>query len=90
MSFDNPDVPRALIIYIPLTRQNRGSPYEIPVGHLPRLANESVANVQGIGSLSSPRFEKELGVLPEADFLRIQRALIYACKLPCEGVIQDR
>jgi hypothetical protein len=27
------------------------------------------------------RFEKKLGVLPEADLLKIKRALIHACKL---------
>jgi mRNA interferase MazF len=84
MSYDDPDAPRALTIYIPLTRQNRGSAYEITLGHIAWLANESVANVQGIGSLPRSRFEKRLGVLPKADFLKIQHALIYACKLPCE------
>jgi mRNA interferase MazF len=32
---DNLDVPRSLIIYIPITRQNRGSELEVPLGHLP-------------------------------------------------------
>ncbi len=31
LSFDDPDAPRALCIYIPLTSQNRGSRYEIPL-----------------------------------------------------------
>ena len=48
------NAPRALIIYIPLTHQNRGSQYEVSLGHLSWLANESVANVQGIGSLPPP------------------------------------
>lgn len=81
LSFDDPDAPRALCIYIPLTSQNRGSRYEIPLGHLPWLAKESVANVQGIGSLPLSRFEKKIGVLSETDFLKIKRALIYACDL---------
>jgi len=81
LSFDDPDAPRALCIYIPLTSQNRGSRYEIPLGHLPWLAKESVANVQGIGSLPLSSFEKKIGVLSETDFLKIKRALIYACDL---------
>jgi mRNA interferase MazF len=81
LSFDDPEAPRALTIYIPLTRQNRGSRYEIPLGHLPWLANETVANVQGIGSMPPIRFEKKLGALSEADLLKIKRALIHACKL---------
>ena len=41
---DQLDAPRSLI-----TRQNRGSELEVPLGHLPFLEPESVANVQGIG-----------------------------------------
>ncbi len=31
----DPDPPRALVLYVPLTTQNRGSSYEVP---LPRLS----------------------------------------------------
>jgi mRNA interferase MazF len=34
---DNLDAPRSLIIHIPITRQNRGSELEVPLGHLPFL-----------------------------------------------------
>jgi mRNA interferase MazF len=33
LSRDNPNAPRALVTYIPLTTQNRGSPYEIDLGN---------------------------------------------------------
>lgn len=62
---DNLNAPRSLIIHIPITKQNRGSELEVPLGHLSFLDAESVANVQGIGSLPSVRFEKRIGVLPE-------------------------
>jgi hypothetical protein len=39
----------------------------VPLGHLPFLDPESVANVQAIGSLPSVRFEKRLGAVPKAD-----------------------
>ena len=42
---DNLNAPRSLIIHIPITRQNRGSELEVPLGHLPFLDKESVANV---------------------------------------------
>jgi mRNA-degrading endonuclease toxin of MazEF toxin-antitoxin module len=42
---DQLDAPRSLIIHIPITRQNRGSELEVPLGHLPFLDPESVANV---------------------------------------------
>jgi len=81
VSFDDPTAPRALVIYIPITSQHRGSPYEIHLGHLPWLSKTSVANVQGIGSLPPFRLEKRLGLLPAEDLLKIKQALIYACKL---------
>jgi mRNA interferase MazF len=73
--------PRTLIIHIPITRQNRGSELEVPLGHLPFLDPESVANVQGIGSLPSVRFEKRLGLVPEADLKKVKAALPKACAL---------
>ena|SRR5690349_7538993 len=78
---DNLDAPRSLIIHIPITKQNRGSELEVPLGHLNFLDKESVANVQGIGSLPSVRFEKRLGVLPPADLQLVKRALAKACAL---------
>lgn len=78
---DNLDVPRTLIIHIPITRQNRGSELEIPLGHLPFLDPGSVANVQAIGSLPSVRFEKRLGVVPETDLKKVKAALLKACAL---------
>ena len=55
---DNLNAPRSLIIHIPITKQNRGSELEVPLGHLRFLDPASVANVQGIGSLPSVRFER--------------------------------
>ncbi len=78
---DHLDAPRSLIIHIPITRQNRGSELEVPLGHLPFLDKESVANVQAIGSLPSVRFEKRLGVLPMADLEAVKKALVKACAL---------
>lgn len=78
---DNLNAPRTLIIHIPITKQNRGSELEVPLGHLPFLDADSVANVQGIGSLPSVRFEKRLGVLPEADLKSVKAALLKACAL---------
>ncbi len=78
---NNLDVPRSLIICIPITRQNRGSELEVPLGHLPFLDHESVANVQAIGSLPSVRFEKWLGLVPEADLKKVKTALLKACAL---------
>jgi mRNA interferase MazF len=78
---DNLNAPRSLIIHIPITKQNRGSELEVPLGHLRFLDPDSVANVQGIGSLPSVRFEKKLGVVTEADLKAVKAALVKACAL---------
>jgi mRNA interferase MazF len=78
---DTLNAPRSLIIHIPITRQNRGSELEVPLGHLPFLDPDSVANVQGIGALPTVRFEKRLGSLPAADLKAIKDALVKACAL---------
>jgi len=78
---DNLDVPRSLIIYIPITRQNRGTALEVSLGHLSFLDHESVANVQAIGSLPAIRFEKRLGIVPEIDLKKVKAALLKACSL---------
>jgi mRNA interferase MazF len=53
----------------------------VPLGHLPFLDPESVANVQAIGSLPSVRFEKRLGMVPETDLKQVKDALLKACAL---------
>lgn len=68
-------VERAIIVHVPITSQNRGTELEVSLGHLRFLTPESVANVQGIGSLPKTRFERKLGVLPAADLERIRQAM---------------
>lgn len=78
LSRDDPNAPRALITYVPLTTQNRGSLYEVDLGKLRFLRESSVANVQGIGSIPSVRLQRKIGVVP-ADILdRIKEALRFA------------
>jgi len=77
----DPDAPRALIVYVPLTTQHRGSRYEVPVGHLPFLDAASVANVQGIGALIEPRLERKLGHLPPELMAKIKEAVRFALDL---------
>jgi mRNA interferase MazF len=63
ISRHDPEAPRALLIYVPLTTQHRSSRYEVSVGPLPFLHQLSVVNVQGIGALVEPRLERRLGKL---------------------------
>jgi mRNA interferase MazF len=73
--------PRALAIYVPLTTQNRGSLYEVVLPRLRFLNQDSVANVQGIGSIPTVRLERKLGKLPDEVMLKIKQAMLFALDL---------
>ena len=78
--FDS-DAPRALVIYVPLTTQNRLSRYEVALPKLPFLDRDSVANVQGIGSIPSVHLERRLGRLSEVVMTELKRCLTFALDL---------
>ena len=81
VSRQDPDPPRSLVLYVPLTTQRRDSPYEVPLPRLPFLDRESVANVQGLGSLPTVRLERKIGKLPSNVMERLKDALIFALDL---------
>ena len=85
VSRDDPDPPRALILYVPLTTQHRQSPYEVVLPRQPFLEQNSVANVQGLGSLPTVRLERRLGTLPNDVMVKIKRALAFALDLRTEA-----
>ena len=64
VSRHDPEAPRALALYVPLTTQARGSSYEVALPKLGFLRETSVANVQGLASLAVTRLERRLGTLP--------------------------
>ncbi len=61
-----------------MTTQNRHSQYEVVLPKLPFLSRDSVANVQGLGSIPSVRLERKLGRLPDAVMGELKRALRFA------------
>ena len=75
------DPPRVLVLYVPLTSEDRGSEYEVEMPRLPFLRMEGVANVQGIGSMPVKRLERRLGLLPAEVMDRIKKALRFALDL---------
>jgi mRNA interferase MazF len=68
----------ALVLYVPLTSQNRGSPYEVVLPRMPFLERESVANVQGLGSVQTVRLERKIGKLSNDVMVRLKSALAFA------------
>ena len=81
VSREDPDPPRSLVLYVPLTTQRRDSPYEVPLPRLPFLDRESVANVQGLGALPNVRLERKIGRLSAETMRRIKDALASALDL---------
>jgi mRNA interferase MazF len=81
ISRHDPQAPRALVIYVPLTTQNRGSPYEVVLGDQAFLKEQTVANVQGIGSVPTVRLERKIGALSADVFAKIKQALRFAVEL---------
>jgi mRNA interferase MazF len=81
VSRQDPDPPRSLVLYVPPTTQRRDSSYEVPLPQLPFLDRESVANVQGLGSLPTVRLERKIGRLSPAIMEQLRGALIFALDL---------
>lgn len=81
VSRHDPEAPRALVIYVPLTTQKRGSRYEVELPQLGFLREPSVANVQGVASLPITRLESKLGEVSTEVLNQIRRALAFAVGL---------
>jgi mRNA interferase MazF len=77
----DPNPPRVLVIYVPLTTQYRNSEYEVVLPNLKFLNQSSVANIQGIGAIPTARLERKLGELPREAILQIKKAIVFAMDL---------
>jgi len=81
VSRQDPEPPRALVLYVPLTTQHRFSTYEVPLPRLHFLEQDSVDNVQGLGSIPTVRLQRKLGVVPKDVLAKIKAALAFALDL---------
>jgi mRNA interferase MazF len=81
VSRTDPDPPRALVLYVPLTSQDRLSRYEVKLPKLSFLDRDSCANVQGLGSIAKVRLQRRLGHLPVASMTELKAALLFALDL---------
>jgi mRNA interferase MazF len=81
VSREDPDPPRALIIYVPITTQDRGSPYEVTLPKTRFLQKDSVANVQGIASLPTVRLGRRVGTLRAKTPSEIKKAIAWTLEL---------
>jgi mRNA interferase MazF len=81
VSREDPDPPRALIVYVPITTKDRESPYEVTLPRTRFLQKGSVANVQGIASLPTVRLGRRVGTLPTETLSEIKKAIAWALDL---------
>jgi mRNA interferase MazF len=81
VSRQDPNPPRALVLYVPLTTQHRFSSYEVPIPRQPFLDRDSIANVQGLGSIPAVRLERRLGKVPTDVLRKLKGALAFPLAL---------
>ncbi len=81
VSRHDPDPPRALALCVPFTTQNRGSAYEVSLGKLKYLREESWANVQGLVAVGTEKLERRIGQLTAEQLARVKSALRFALDL---------
>ena len=81
VSRHDPDAPRALSLGVPVTTMNRGSAYEVPLGKLACLREDSFANVQGLTALEWVDFLTCGGRLSDTLMREIRQALRCALEL---------
>jgi mRNA interferase MazF len=81
VSREDPNPPHALVLYVPLTTQNRLSRNEVPLRRFPFLDRDSVANVQGLASIPVVRLELQLGRLSKDVMTAVKAAWAFALDL---------
>lgn len=81
VSRQDADAPRALALCVPLTTQNRGSAYEVPLPKIRFLRELSFANVQGLQAIQHHELRGPVGRLSAVSMSAIKTALRFAMDL---------
>lgn len=81
VSREDPNRPRDLVLAVPLTTQNRGSQYEVPMPRVRFLREISVANVQGLQPFRPAELEGPLGRFEPSAMEALKAALRWALDL---------
>lgn len=81
MSREDPQSPRALSLFVPLTKESRRSKYEVSLPRVPWLKLQSYANVQGMGSVGHHELTDRRGRFEAAVVERIKDAIRWAFDL---------
>ena len=81
MSREDPQAPRALALFVPLTKESRSSKYEVTVPRVPWLQLQSYANVQAIGSAGFHELTDRRGRFDATVVKQIKDTIRYAFDL---------
>jgi mRNA interferase MazF len=73
--------PRALSVVVPLTTQNRGSRYEVPMPKVAWLKYASVANVQAIATYEHHELLEKRGRFEASAMMAVKNAIRWALEL---------
>jgi mRNA interferase MazF len=77
MSREDPNSPRALSLFVPLTKQSRGSRYEVEMPRVPWLKLQSYANVQAISWAEHHELTDKRGRFEIGPVTQIKDAIAY-------------
>jgi mRNA interferase MazF len=81
MSREDANAPRAIALFVPLTKQSRGSRYEVTMPRVPWLSLQSYANVQAIGSAGFHELTDRRGRFEPSVVSQIKDAIRFAFDL---------
>ena len=81
MSREDPQAPRALSVFVPLTKESRGSRYEVAMPRVPWLKFQSYANVQAMGSVGQHELTERRGRFEPAVVAKIREAIRWLFEL---------
>lgn len=75
VSREDADVPRALSVFVPLTKESRGGKYEVTMPRVPWLKLQSYANVLGMGAAEWHELTDRRGRFDTATMAKVKDAL---------------
>lgn len=81
MSREDVQAPRAMSLFVPLTKQSRGSRYEVTMPRVPWLKLQSFANVQAISWAEHHELTDKRGSFESSVVEQIKSAIRFAFNL---------
>ena len=81
VSRHDPEAPRALCLAVPITTKFRQSAYEVPLGKLPFLREDSYANAQGLTALEWTDLQTRIGQVPAPLLQKVRESIRFALEL---------